>query len=195
MISDSHPIYLRPSEIRRRSYLLIVPVSTGIAKGGKRWGTHQLCYVAEGLDQLLLSRESCQSLGIIGKDFPAVGSHDHAHAMEMGVADNSAFVMPGENDLPTPCSPRPDNTCDCPRRESPPPPPHCPPGMSPTQLREVIIKHYSASSFNRCTRQPLPKMQGEPMPIVTDADVVPTAVHTPIPVPLHWVSKVKEDLD
>ena len=40
-------------------------------------------------------------------------------------------------------------------------------------------------------RQPLPQMQGEPMPIITDPNVKPVAVHRPVPVPLHW----KEDLD
>ena len=33
-------------------------------------------YVAEGLDQLILSREACESLGLIEKNFPAIGSYD-----------------------------------------------------------------------------------------------------------------------
>ena len=49
--------------------------------------------------------------------------------------------------------------------------------------QQISSRSYLASSFTRCTRQPLPQMQGEPMPIITDPDVKPTAVHTPIPVP------------
>ena len=162
--------------------------------GGRRWGTHQLVYVAEVLDQLLLSREACQSLGIIGKDFPTIGSHGQADTMEMAVADEPVpNIALDDPELPTPCSPRSDNSCDCPRREEPPP--LCPPGMSATQLKVIITRHYAASSFNICTRQPLPIMTGELMPIVTDPNATPTAVHTPIPVPLHWTDKVKQDLD
>ena len=59
----------------------------------------------------------------------------------------------------------------------------------------VIIKHYASSAFNRCTRQKLPLMKGEPLPIPVRPDVKPMAVHTPIPVPLHWEDKVKRDLE
>ena len=33
------------------------------------------------------------------------------------------------------------------------------------------------------------------MPIITDPSVKPVAVHRLVPVPLHWMEKVKEDLD
>ena len=97
---------------------------SGMGAGGRRWGTHQLVYVAEGLDQLLLSKEACQSLGIIGRDFPAIGSHGQADTMEMAVADEPVpNIALDDPELPTPCSPRSDNSCDCPRREEQPPPP------------------------------------------------------------------------
>ena len=37
-------------------------------------------------------------------------------------------------------------------------------------------------------------MKGEPLPIPVRSDVQPTAVHTPVPVPLHWEDKVHRDL-
>ena len=43
--------------------------------------------------------------------------------------------------------------------------------------------------------RPLPQIKGEPMPIITDPSVKPVAVHRPVPMPLHWIEKVKEDLD
>ena len=38
-------------------------------------------------------------------------------------------------------------------------------------------------------------MKGDPLPIITDPAVQPVAIHSPIPVALHWEKKVKEDLD
>ena len=38
-------------------------------------------------------------------------------------------------------------------------------------------------------------MQREPMPIITDPNLKPNAVHRTVPVPLHWHEKVKADLD
>ena len=179
---------------------------SGMSSKGTKWRTNQLVYVAEGLDQLILSKEACESLGLIERNFPTIGSYGSAeintHTYSGGEDDlgggNYNFpqqVMQVEEDVLTPCIPRPDGTCSCPRRELPPPPPPCPSGKSPDQMKRMIINHYAASSFNRCMRQALPQMKGEPMPIITDPNVKPVAVHRPVPVPLHWMKKVKEDLD
>ena len=93
-----------------------------------------------------------------------------------------------------PCSPDSDGSCSCPRRESCPPPPKFDPNLSVAELRKLLITHYKASAFNRCTRQKLPLMGGEPLPIATRSDVKPVAVHTPVAIPLHWEEKVYKDL-
>ena len=82
-----------------------------------------------------------------------------------------------------------------PRREQVPEPPKFDHQLSVTQLRKKIIEHYASSAFNKCTRQPLPLMKGEPLPIPVRKDAKPVAVHTPVPVPLHWEEKVKRDLE
>ena len=43
-----------------------------ISREGKTMSSRQLCYVTKGLDNFLLSRECCQSLGILSKKFPEV---------------------------------------------------------------------------------------------------------------------------
>ena len=43
---------------------------TGWDKHGRRWRTHQVVYVSEGVEQLLLSREACLQLGMISSNFP-----------------------------------------------------------------------------------------------------------------------------
>ena len=175
---------------------------TGYDGDGKRWRTHQVVYVAENVEQLLLSREACTQLGMIPSNFPEVGSHKtgdvFSGGMEVsgdGFAEVTDMVLPdGDMDL-TPCSPNPDGTCSCPRREPTPAPPRYQKDLSPSQLRSLIIQHYGASAFNRCTRQTLPMMKGEPLPIILKAGAKPYAAYTPIQVPLHWEAQVKADLD
>ena len=48
-------------------------VISGTDTAGKLYETHQLCYVAEGVEKLLLSKEACVKLGILPKSFPSVG--------------------------------------------------------------------------------------------------------------------------
>ena len=38
---------------------------SGMSSQGKRWGTHQLIYVAEGLDQRILSKEACHRITLL----------------------------------------------------------------------------------------------------------------------------------
>ena len=110
----------------------------------------------------------------------------------MGEIDATELIQ-SEFDL-TPCSPDEEGTCKCPKREPTPPPPEFPSGKTAAELREIIIKHYSASAFNRCTRQKLPMMKGDPLPIPTNAEVRPTVFNKHVPVPQHWKDKVFKDL-
>ena len=51
-------------------------VVSGTDNTGKVWRTRQLCYVCEGVSELLLSREACTQLGMIPEQFPGVGCAD-----------------------------------------------------------------------------------------------------------------------
>ena len=44
-------------------------------KGANERTTRQMVYVVEEMDHLLLSMEACKDFGIIGENFPTVGSH------------------------------------------------------------------------------------------------------------------------
>ena len=138
---------------------------------------------------------------MINKTFPEVGAYDVLSAANDNTEickdsdDGDGMLVPDfELDI-TPCSPRPDGSCSCPRRTAPPPPPAFKSGLTRNQMRKRIIDHYAASAFNRCTRQTLPMMKGDPLPIITDPAAMPVAIHSPIPVPLHWEKRVKQDLD
>ena len=45
-------------------------IVSGKDNAGKLWETHQLCYVCEGVSELLLSRDACTKLGMIPDQFP-----------------------------------------------------------------------------------------------------------------------------
>ena len=65
---------------------------SGMSSKGTRWRTNQLVYVAEGLDQLILSKEACESLGLIERNFPTICSYGSA---EINIHTYSG----GEDDL------------------------------------------------------------------------------------------------
>ena len=139
---------------------------------------------------MLLSREALVKLGIINRTFPTVGSSVDTQPVVSEVGDTSNDE---QFDL-EPCTPLEDGSCNCPRREPVPEAPKYVPGLSIPELRKLIIKHYAASAFNKCTRQRRPMMRGDPLPIPVRKDAKPVAVHTPVPIPLHWEEKVKRDL-
>ena len=147
----------------------------------------------------LQSREACQQLEILTSTFPEVVAYEVQFTTpdnaKLTQDDSAEMLVPDfELDI-TPCRPQPDGSCSCPRRAAPPPPPAFKSGLTTSQLKKIIVDHYAASAFNRCTRQTLPKMKGDPLPIITDPATMPVATHSPIPVPLHWEERVKQDLD
>ena len=156
--------------------------------GGKTHTTRQLCYIInDNNSKVYLSRKACENLGIISKSFPRIGDH-------------SINTISGKNDSPTKTySHNKSCNCDCPKREKPPlPPTTIPFPATPenhSKLKEWILNHYKSSTFNICENQGLTKMSGPPLEIDIDPSITPTAVHTPIPVPIHWRDQVKAQLD
>ena len=101
---------------------------TGEDSNGKKWSTKQLCYVAEGVTRLMLSKEACVQLGIINSSFPSVGS---------SYTDTASAVTDSEEFDLVPCSPNEDGSCSCPRRESVPEAfPEFDPKLSAQQLQD-----------------------------------------------------------
>ena len=161
--------------------------------------TRQLCYVAKGIKHLLLSRETCERLGMIPSGFPTLGAFNSPARVgevrsDIDIPEDPAVLPEVGLDI-TPCAPDNEGRCLCPRRSLPPEMPEFKEGATAEELKGIILNHYASSAFNRCTRQTLPLMKGDPLPIITDPAAQPVAVHSPIPVALHWEKKVKEDLD
>ena len=55
---------------------------TGQCEDGRSITTKQLCYIAEGIDCLFLSKQACQELGIIGKKFPTIGTSETHYTIQ-----------------------------------------------------------------------------------------------------------------
>ncbi len=162
---------------------------TGLDNGGHPLQTTQICYVTPDTEKLFLSREACVDLGLISSSFPAFGE-----ASSMTIKDT---------DIPTSYSVKEamsdSERCDCPKRSMPPPLPSTIPfpatEANVEKLKQWLLQHYAASTFNVCPHSQLPLMTGPPLALMVDPDATPVAVHSPIPVPLHWQDKVKAGLD
>ena len=101
-------------------------VISGRDDAGKIFKANQLCYVAEKVGKLLLSKEALIKLGMISKSFPKVGSYSNTQPVVAEVTDtlnNDQFDL-------EPCAPEEDGSCNCPRRVPVPEPPKFVPGLS-----------------------------------------------------------------
>ena len=135
--------------------------------------TRQIVYITDSCSKIFLSREACVTLGIISSSFPTIGEATN------GLDDGAP--------------------CCCPQRELPPPLPEKLPYTATAanhgKLRNFLLEHYKSSTFNTCEHQLLPMMEGPPMRLIINPTAEPVAVHTPIPVPIHWREEVKAALD
>ena len=92
---------------------------TGRGKAGDARMSRQLRYVAEGVNRVFLSQAVCKDMGIVAENFPKIGAYPQA---ELNSSDEKI-----EKENKAGCTGLETGTCDCPRRELPPPVPEtCP---------------------------------------------------------------------
>ena len=185
---------------------------TGTGKDGRTRESNQLCYVAEGLHRLFLSKTTCRDLGIINPTFPDIGTFDGNIPAPVYPTINKCSMAPpakegdkpdGDGDQYVDAEQKGQGIrkpCKCPLRTIPPPAPSHPPFECTEEnipkLKEWILRKYESSAFNCCENQPLPLIQGSPpMALHVDTNAKPVAAHKPAPVPLHWQQEVKEGID
>ena len=160
---------------------------SGQSKDGQVLESRQIVYVIRNSNKLFLSRETCTALGIITENFPTIGE-----ALHVDSSSDEPVHDTGKTD-------QQNRSCDCPRRQLPPPKPEKLPFPATDdnrkKLEDWLLNYYRSSTFNTCEHQQLPLMEGPPMRLMIDKNAEPTAHHTPIPVPLHWQDEVKAGLD
>ena len=139
---------------------------------------NQMVYIAGNASGLYLSEASLKDLGVITRDFP-----NTPLVLVMAALTNEA-----------------DGTkCPCIPRAEPPSRPETIP-LPPTEdnilaLENWLLQTFMSSAFNTCTHQLLQSMSGTPVRIKFKKNILPYAVHKPIPVPHHWEEVVKEGID
>ena len=55
---------------------------------GNTQTSKQLCYVAENIDSVFLSRSACVDLGLISKNFPIIGAFITSNISSMSESEN-----------------------------------------------------------------------------------------------------------
>ena len=140
-----------------------------------------MAYVSDSTSRFYISKQAMEQLGIIGSDFPRVGS------ATIGGVQNTPAPLQG-------LAP-----CGCPTHKKPPPHPDRLPFPATEEnipkMRQWLLDRYASSTFNRCPHQRLPLMDVPPIAIHIDPDATPTVVHTAATVPLQWRDEVKTQLD
>ena len=173
---------------------------SGNDESGNRLETAEMIYVSDTTNLFYLSRHAMEQLKIIGLNFPRVGaaaslsetinkptSEDQKHSVSTTTPNNEQTAFSEVH------------TCNCPKRElSPTRPKELP--FEPTEennskMKQWLLDRFSASTFNKCPHQPLPMMTGPPIKIHVDPDAIPSTVHAPAQVPIHWREQVKKQLD
>ena len=162
---------------------------SGKDNSGKTFQTRQMVYITNSSNNVYLSREACVELGLVNRFFPTIGSAGE----ERSLNDPGETIHRIEHRKAG---------CECPARSLPPKRPQSLPFKINSngdieKLKGWLLNYYSASSFNTCTHQPLPKMHGPPLRLMIDPDALTHHVpcHTPMVVPLYWMEEVKAGLD
>ena len=86
-------------------------VISGRDENRKLWETNQLCYVAEKVGKMLLSKEALIKLGIISQSFPQVGSYNDSSPVVAEVGDTHPDTPNNEQFDLEPCAPEEDGSC------------------------------------------------------------------------------------
>ena len=73
--------------------------------------TKQMVYMVKEIDCILPSQEACEDLGIIGSNFPTIGSYGEYEALKLSVDDKTCQDDCG---VPTPCKIGSKGDCSCP---------------------------------------------------------------------------------
>ena len=180
---DLIPVQLRMQAANKSNIRVIGALLVRLTSRETKRETRQMIYVTTSVKNLFLSREACTDLGIIKLTFP---TSEFAQVV----------ASPSE---PTTKRTETKRTCSCPAREQPPPVPTSLPlpatAENRARLEDILLKTYRSSTFNTCEHQPLPMMTGPPLRLNINQEATPVAHHNPIPVPLHWLDKVKDGLD
>ena len=158
--------------------------------GNGSHSSNQLLYIGDNISGLYLSEKAQIDLKMIPPSYPFCDP-----------SQETSQVSHVEDPLPPTGSPYNTLTapCGCPLwQDSPPMPqelPYPPTNENHAKLEQWLLSHFASSAFDTCEHQTLPEMTGQPLTAHFRPDAQGKVFHTPIPVPHHWKSAVKSELD
>ena len=175
-------ITLYAADRRPLTVLGAIPVDITV-RGNMNNTARQLLHIVSELSALFISKSCLQELRIISDSFPL--------PEQLG---DTVDALSTTGSRPPPPSAAP---CGCPSRTTAPDPPVL--NFPATEenipkLRDLLVQHYSTSTMNMCSHQPLPKMTGPPLKFSLKPDAIPHAIHNPATIPVHWVEQVQKQL-
>ena len=133
--------------------------------------TNQPLYICDNVDRIYFSREACTDVNILPPSFP--------YPISCNNPDQSINSVSNlDIDKESACSAR---VLPFPATEK-----------NIEKLKDHLINKFS-SVFTKST--PFSAMKCKPVHIHLKENAVPSAIHTPIPVPIHWRDEVKSNLD
>ena len=160
--------------------------------------TAALVYISPDTEKFYLSCETMKDLNIIDESFPNIQTPDDARNPSLNVnghAERVSGMNISDNTLPQTQLAE----CGCHKRTKPPPRPaelpfKCTAENIP-QMRQWILDRYKTSTFNKCSHQQLPLMEGPPIKILLNPEAKPVMYNTPATIPIHWMEDVKRKLE
>ena len=193
---DLYPVSccFRVADKRRVTMVGVFPGTfVGFSCDGRILKCRGMVYVSEAISGFYLSCDTMMDLGIIPRDFPAVGSF-WLDDSDLDHSVNLSAIQDGKE----PSSSIEHVSCSCPQRTSVPSRPDKlpfePVSSNIAKMRQWLLDRYSSSTFNTCPHRPLQQMEGPPIEIHINDTAVPRVCHTPAPIPLHWQQQVREDI-
>ena len=155
---------------------------TATAPSGENIKTTSKIFIVEDIEEVYFSFNVMKGLRIVHTNFPVAGVKQNQHKCQHCVV---AVVTASAK-------------CYClPRQPPSGPPAHLPLAPSPANIPEMsawLLARYAPSTFNHCTHQPLPQMDGPPVEIYIVEGATPRKMSTPATIPLYWQEQVKADL-
>ena len=181
---------IRAANEEKLSVLGMLPVSVEVV-GHPGVKTVQALYITKELKKLYISKTCLMQLGCLPASWPYPPPPDMCDSVQTTTHPTSQpHLTPQGNQLAP---------CGCVARKSAPKPPDTLPFPATednrSNLEEWLLQHYSASTFNACSHQPLPGMAGPPLKLAIKEGAEPTAHHKPYRVPIHWEEEIKSGIE
>ena len=166
---------------------------TRTSANGKEVSCSTTVYVSPAANGFFLSLGAMVDLGIVNRQSPLFpyeikpknDSADTLLSMQDSTLDKGDVQTVAES-------------CSCPQRgcvqDRPVSLPFAAIPENNTKMKAWLLDMFSSSTFNTCSHQLLPAMEGPPIKIHMDEDAKPRAFHTPATIPLHWQEQVHSDL-